>query len=105
MRLLLLASLSGVVLWTTIALAADPLPALADPVQIMADGKPIAADIGHLSPCVIDINHDGKKDLLVGQFSGGRLRVYLNQGSDADPKFGGFSFLKAEGAEATVPPS
>ncbi len=87
------------------AQAETKVPALADPVKITAGGKPIAVDIGHASPFVYDINHDGKKDLLVGQFGGGKLRVYINKGTDAEPKFDDFTFLKAEGTEAAVPPS
>jgi hypothetical protein len=81
------------------------VPALAEPVKIMAAGKPIEVDTGHASPCVFDINHDGKKDLLVGQFGGGKLRVYLNKGTDAEPKFDDFTYLQIDGTDATVPPS
>ena len=43
---------------------------------------------------------DGKKDLLVGQFSGGKIRVYKNLG---DGKLAAGDWLKAEGAVAEVP--
>ena len=81
------------------------VPALAEPVKIMAAGKPIAVEIGFASPFVFDINKDGKKDLLVGQFGGGKLRVYLNKGTDAEPKFDEFTYLQIDGTDATVPPS
>jgi hypothetical protein len=85
--------------------AESKLPVLADPVKIMAAGKPIAVDIGHAAPFVLDINKDGRKDLIIGQFDGGKARVYLNRGTDADPKFDDFTYLKAGGADATVPAS
>ena len=56
-------------------------------------------------PRVVDWNGDGKKDLLVGQFGGGKLRVYLNKGTDAEPKFDDFTYLQIDGTDATVPPS
>ena len=101
----LLASAVFLACSTPLARAQTQLPALAEPVKLMAGGKPIAVNVGHASPFVCDFNQDGKKDLLVGQFGGGRLRVYLNQGTDSEPQFDQFSFLQAEGAEATVPPS
>jgi hypothetical protein len=97
---------SALLCFQTAAQAAQaPVPALADPVKITAAGQPIAVDIGHASPCAFDINHDGKKDLLVGQFDGGKLRVYLNKGADAEPKFDEFTYLQIDGTAATVPPS
>ena len=42
-------------------------------------------------------NSDGKKDLIVGQFSKGAIRLYLNQGTDTEPVFNDFSFLQAGG--------
>lgn len=89
------------------AQAARPLPRLAAPFVVEAGGKPIAADTGHAAPFLIDFNRDGKQDLVVGEFgsAGGRARVYLNQGSNAEPRFGDFSYLQAGGADATVPSS
>ena len=43
---------------------------------------------------------DGKKDLLVGQFSGGKIRVYRNLG---DGKLAAGDWLKADGAVAEIP--
>ena len=47
----------------------------------------------------------GRRDLLVGQFGGGKLRFYRNQGSDEQPRFEGFSYVRAGGTEAAVPVS
>ncbi len=57
-------------------------------VQLQAAGKPLAWSVGHLVPCVTDWNGDGKKDLIVGRFSGGAIEVFLNSGTDAAPVFG-----------------
>ena len=47
-----------------------------------------------------DVDGDGKKDLLVGQFSGGKIRVYKNLG---DGKLAAGEWLKTGGAVAEVP--
>ena len=81
------------------------LPRLAEPVKILAGGEPIAVAIGHAAPWVMDFDKDGRKDLVVGQFSGGKARIYLNVGTDAKPVFEDFTFLQAGGEVASVPPS
>ena len=63
--------------------------------KIAAGGKPIDVEIGHLVPDLVDWNNDGKKDLVVGQFKEGAIRLYLNEGTDAKPVFGEFSLLAA----------
>lgn len=77
--------------------------ALQEGVKVEADGKAIDVDVGHLVPVVIDWNEDGKKDLLVGQFSGGKIRLYLNQGTDAAPALKDFSYLQAGEKEIRLP--
>ena len=69
-----------------------PTPMLSDqlspPVRLMADGVAIdtGGSWGHSSPCVLDLNRDGRFDLLVGDFSG-KLSVYDNVGSSEAPKW------------------
>ena len=72
-------------------------------VKLEAAGKPIDAEVGHLVPWVADWNGDGKKDLLVGQFVGGKIAVYLNEGTDKAPKLGSGRFLEAGGKEISLP--
>jgi hypothetical protein len=36
-------------------------------------------------------------------FANGRLRIYKNRGTDAEPRFEDFTFLQAGGADATIP--
>ncbi len=70
---------------------------LAKGVKLEAAGKPINGELGHLVPRACDWNNDGKKDLIVGQFGNGAIRLYLNQGTDAAPVFGESSLLQADG--------
>jgi hypothetical protein len=72
-------------------------------VKLEAAGKPIDVQVGHLVPCVADWNGDGRKDLLVGQFVGGKIALYLNEGTDKAPKFGSGRFLEAGGKEISLP--
>ena len=73
------------------------------PVRLKAGGEFINVDIGHAAPYVFDWNKDGKRDLLVGQFGNGKLRIYLNSGTNIQPKYTTLEWFKAGGAVATVP--
>ena len=65
--------------------------------RLTAGGEVIDVEVGHLVPCAVDWNNDGKKDLVVGQFSAGSIRLYLNDGTDSEPAFNEFSLLEAGG--------
>jgi hypothetical protein len=71
------------------------------PVRLEANGVAVRVESpGYAAPCWADIDGDGRKDLLVGQFNGGKIRVYRNLG---DGKLATGEWLKAEGAVAEVP--
>lgn len=76
---------------------------LQEGVLLQADGKEINIGVGHLVPVVTDWNDDGKKDLLIGQFSGGKIGLYLNTGTDAAPELKFSGNLAAGGAEISLP--
>jgi len=76
---------------------------LAEPVRIEAKGGPIDVEVGHATPCVADLDRDGKPDLLVGQFGGGKVRYYRNVGEKHAPKFDDYEFIKAGTDDAAVP--
>jgi len=77
--------------------------AMQEGVKLKASSKVIDIDVGHLVPCVTDWNNDGKKDLVVGQFSGGKIRLYLNHSTDSEPEFTDFTYLQAGGKEISLP--
>jgi hypothetical protein len=72
-------------------------------VKIEADGKPIDVEGGGVVPLAVDWNGDGKKDLLVGQYMDGKIRLYLNQGTDNAPVFKDFTYLQAGGKVISLP--
>lgn len=76
---------------------------LAPAVKIEAAGEPIDVEVGHAAPFYADIDGDGLKDLLVGQFGGGELRIYKNIGARDEPQFDNYSIFEADGKEASVP--
>jgi hypothetical protein len=46
--------------------------------------------MGHAAPFVGDFNNDGVRDLLVGEFYKGRLRIYENVCTESAPRFESF---------------
>jgi hypothetical protein len=85
-------------------LAAAPLlnaVEFAAPVPLKADGKVIQIESpGFAAPCWADVNGDGHKDLLVGQFHEGKIKVYRNLGDGALSQG---EWLKTDGRVAKVP--
>jgi len=88
-----------------LALQVQTGPELDAPFRVMADGEPIDVDVGHAAPFFADFDNDGLKDLLVGQFGDGKLRIYRNIGTRSEPKFSDFFCFQAAGADGTVPAS
>ena len=71
------------------------------PVRLKAGGEFIRVEKpGFAAPCLHDVNGDGKKDLVVGQFKDGKIRIYKGLGGE---RFAGGEWLKAEGKVAKVP--
>jgi hypothetical protein len=71
------------------------------PVRLKAGDAAIRVESpGYAAPCWADVDGDGKKELLVGQFSGGKIRVFKHLGAE---KFAPGSWLQAEGKVAEVP--
>ncbi|MCC6909875.1 MAG: hypothetical protein IT430_18220 [Phycisphaerales bacterium] len=79
-------SLALVAMFGCAAALAGP-PEFEPPFRVSAGDEWIDVDIGHAAPWVADWNGDGKNDLLVGQFGDGKMRIYRNVGSNAEPKF------------------
>ena len=66
-----------------------------------AGGEPVCVEApGYAAPCWADVDGDGHKDLLVGQFNNGRIKVYKG---DKAGKLAKGEWLQAGGKTATVP--
>lgn len=93
----------------TVTFALSLLPAVSagaqhfqPPVVLTSGGVPIDVEVGHSAPFVADWDGDGKKDLLVGQYGQGRMRIYRNVGSHERPAFDGFTWFSAGGDVARI---
>jgi hypothetical protein len=72
--------------------------------RLTAAGQVIdsGASWGHSSPWIEDVDGDGVRDLVVGDFSG-LFRVYRNEGTNQKPLYGKGINLQAGGVDAKVP--
>jgi len=76
--------------WTAclvLSAAADPIIQFRPGQPIQCNEAPLGAATTYAIPCVVDWNRDGRKDLLVGYQSEGKIALYLNVGTDAQPLF------------------
>ncbi len=80
-------------------LAAD----LTSCVRIEASGEAIDTEAGHAAPLVFDFDGDGVQDLLVGQFKGGALWVFRNEGTNARPRLAVGVKFKEGSKDGSVP--
>jgi hypothetical protein len=82
-------------------LASADIPGFREPVILQADGVNI--DVGVISdPFMVDWDGDGLKDLLVGQFSPGKVSFFKNIGTAGNPEFTFSNFLQADGTDIAV---
>ena len=95
--------LMAAALWLYLAAAIALAGELGEGAKLKAGGEEINIRVGHLVPCAADWNGDGKKDLIVGQFSGGKISVYINEGTDAAPVLSKARLLEAGGKEISLP--
>jgi hypothetical protein len=76
---------------------------LLPPTRVEAAGKPIGTEIGHAAPFVGDFDGDGVRDLLVGQFGGGMLWIYRNEGTNARPRLAAGTKFKDGAEDGRIP--
>ncbi len=79
---------------------------LANPVRLEADGEPIdigkLSSIAHAGPWIADVDEDGDRDLLVGDFPG-FFWFFENTGSESAPEYTSRGKLAAGGTAAKTP--
>jgi hypothetical protein len=74
----------------------DSLPYFRVPQYAMLGDAPLTVPSGRSSPHVMDLDHDGRKDLLAGN-SEGQVLFYGNTGTDEDPRFSGYMLVESDG--------
>ena len=83
-------------LWCSATLWAD-MPEIEEGVLINN------VNLSYLStPECVDWNNDNAKDLVVGEETGGNIRLYLNQGTNLNPEFVSFTKIQSSGIPISV---
>ncbi len=83
-------------------MASADLPVFSSSFFVQANGGDLVVSASIPDPCVVDWDGDGVKDLVIGQFSSGKIRFYPNSGSNENPVFTNYSFLKAGGIDISM---
>lgn len=68
------------------------------------DGPACSENPGYASPCLADVDADGKDELLIGQFAGGNIAIYeINKLTAEKNQLGKKRWLTIDGKRAEVP--
>ena len=78
------------------------LPSFSSPFFVQANGTDLIVSASIPDPCVVDWDGDGLKDLVIGQFSTGKIRFYPNSGTNENPVFTTYTFIQAGGIDITM---
>lgn len=71
-------------------------------LQVGSPGFKVPIDVGYrATPCVVDWNNDGRKDLVVGALDG-KIHIYINEGTDTVPDFLAQTFAQENGFDLVV---
>lgn len=75
------------------------------PVRLMAGGEYVSVESpGYACPTMADVDEDGKLDLVVGQFNGGKMHFCKNIAeAGAVPKFAKADWIRTKSGPANVP--
>ena len=71
---------------------------------VQNDGSDLVVPGLRSSPCILDVDGDGKKDILTGDTEG-QLLLYRNVGTDQAPAFSGYWLVESDGARIDLPSS
>jgi hypothetical protein len=72
-------------------------------LQVGKPGLKTNIDVGNrATPSVVDWNSDGRRDLVSGAYDG-RIHIFINEGTDAEPDFITETYAKEDGADLSVP--
>jgi hypothetical protein len=85
-----------------IAWSAASAPQFDECEVLFCAGDPIHVG-NHGSPCLADWDGDGLEDLITGQFDLGKIRLYPNEGTNAEPVYNRYEFLEADGKVIKLP--
>lgn len=73
--------------------------------MLQADGKPVAVESpGYACPTIADVDGDDVDDLVVGQFSGGKMKWYRNTAKQTEaPEYSIGKWIQSNDQPAQVP--
>lgn len=72
-------------------------------LQVGPTGSKVNINVGYrATPCVVDWNSDGKKDLVIGALDG-KIHIFINEGTDTVPDFVTEIFAQQDAGDLIVP--